>query len=728
VNQTRRTLMPDQIRPGLQIGSSYLLNAFRKGRWPVLILIALTALSVASSTSLCQRRGQSARPGEATAKSATAKYFALIIGNNDYQSPLNKLHTAVNDARELDRLLREAYGFQTRLLLNARRDEILDALNDYRATLDEQAYLLVYYAGHGVYDRDVGTAYWLPVDARQNNNSRWISADDVTTNIKGIPAAHVLVISDSCYSGKLNRGTEAAILPAERQRLIDKLRKGRSRLLIASGGNEPVDDSGGDGHSVFANALLRGLRRIESDEFTSSELFYTFILQQVAGKSAQTPEYGVIRNSGHDSGDFVFARRKSTGGGAVSPTLVTMTNPVYRGDALAEEERWADAESAYRRELESAPNNGLIKFKLMLVLVAETQNAAATEIRREFETGDRWGELEKEIRRERDKGVSARTEYALGYILYWQKRYMEAETALKEATRLNPRLAAPHSQLGAIYASQKKYAEAEAEYKEAMRLDPKWASAYNNLGIAYKDQQKYAEAEATLKEALRLDPKWAIPHSNLGSVYREQKRYAEAEAEYKEAIRLDPKWAVPHGGLAVVYFDQRKYAEAEAGYKEAIRLDPKWAGVHNSLGSVYGAQQRYIEAEAQYREAVRLDAKWAVPHNNLGSVYREQKRYAEAEAEYKEAIRLDPKLASPHTWLGIMYQDHKKRAAAEIEFKVAIRLDPKSAVPHNGLGNVYADQKKYVEAEAEFMEALRLDPSYTNARDNMEKMLKEKKH
>jgi hypothetical protein len=79
---------------------------------------------------------------------------------------------------------------------------------------------------------------------------------------------------------------------------------------MASGGNEPVEDGGGGGHSVFANALLRGLRQMDERVFTAEELFFRFVKEPVAGKSDQTPEYSPIRNSGHDTGDFVFIRNK----------------------------------------------------------------------------------------------------------------------------------------------------------------------------------------------------------------------------------------------------------------------------------------------------------------------------------------------------------------------------------------------------------------------------------
>ena len=49
---------------------------------------------------------------------------------------------------------------------------------------------------------------------------------------------------------------------------------------------------------------------MDRDIFTAEEVYYNFIREVVTGKSNQTPEYNSIRNSGHESGDFVFLRKR----------------------------------------------------------------------------------------------------------------------------------------------------------------------------------------------------------------------------------------------------------------------------------------------------------------------------------------------------------------------------------------------------------------------------------
>lgn len=123
-------------------------------------------------------------------------YNALVIGNNDYKQ-LTKLEMAQKDAVAVARLLRKSYGFETELILNATRSDIIDALAALRATLTENDNLLIYYAGHGLLDQDSGVGYWLPVNAERDNPVHWISNDDITSQLKAMRARHVMVIADS---------------------------------------------------------------------------------------------------------------------------------------------------------------------------------------------------------------------------------------------------------------------------------------------------------------------------------------------------------------------------------------------------------------------------------------------------------------------------------------------------------------------------------------------------
>ena len=244
----------------------------------------------------------------------TGKYYALAIGINQYRLPMPGLKTAVADAQAIAKDLRDIYGFEVKLLLDgaATRVNILDAIMEYRNNLGPNDNLLIYYAGHGYSDKEAQKAYWLPVDADSSWSPNRISADDLTSGVRVQPARHVLIISDSCYSGDLSRDADVVPRSTERQayqRYLQRMLDSRSRTIMASGGDEPVADGGSGGHSVFAYELLQSLEQVDEQMFTAGDLFALHLKQRVGGNSEQQPRYDIIRASGHDEGDFVFVRR-----------------------------------------------------------------------------------------------------------------------------------------------------------------------------------------------------------------------------------------------------------------------------------------------------------------------------------------------------------------------------------------------------------------------------------
>ena len=240
-------------------------------------------LAVAVACAIASAAAQIAGPSRSVSVPArqiaagSGTYYALIIGIDEYHGPdLPVLKTAVGDADAMDKLLRQTYRFQTQVLRNqdATRARILNALAVYRQTLRETDSLLIYYAGHGHYETAADRTYWLPSDASADSPANWISKDDIVSNARVLPARHVLIISDSCFSGGLTRDANIR-LGREGPQFLQRMAGSKSRTLLSSGGNEPVADGGGGGHSVFAGVLLGALEQMKTAAFTADELFHT---------------------------------------------------------------------------------------------------------------------------------------------------------------------------------------------------------------------------------------------------------------------------------------------------------------------------------------------------------------------------------------------------------------------------------------------------------------------
>lgn len=242
-------------------------------------------------------------------------YHALIIGNNSYKY-FPGLDTAITDARETEKVLREKYGFKTRLLIDANRYEILSVLNEMRDELTESDNLLIYYAGHGELDRANTRGHWLPVDAERDNSANWISNIAITDILNAMQAKHILVVADSCYSGSMTLSSVPRLEsePGEidkknKLRWLKVMAKVRSRTVLTSGGLQPVLDQGGGNHSVFANAFLTTLKN--NDGVLEAYKLYRNLFTEVrqsAGKFGidQRPEYTAIKHGGHEAGEFIF--------------------------------------------------------------------------------------------------------------------------------------------------------------------------------------------------------------------------------------------------------------------------------------------------------------------------------------------------------------------------------------------------------------------------------------
>ena len=242
------------------------------------------------------------------------KYNALVIGNKDYRL-LKPLETPVNDAKEVARILGEQYGFKVTLLLNADRYAIMSALNTLREKLTDEDNLLIYYAGHGELDRRNQIGHWLPVDAEPNSSANWIPNSAITPILNTMTVRQLLVIADSCYAGTLTRSALGQLDPGmseqERLKLIEVMADRRSRVVMTSGGVQPVIDSVDSQHSVFAGPFIE-LLKANIGAISGQEMFRLLQLRVAASAQRadfrQFPEYAPIKGAGHESGDFFFVR------------------------------------------------------------------------------------------------------------------------------------------------------------------------------------------------------------------------------------------------------------------------------------------------------------------------------------------------------------------------------------------------------------------------------------
>jgi len=229
------------------------------------------------------------------------EYHALILGVNDYEDEsMPDLDNPAKDGERLALILKQLYNFQEKditFLKNPTRSEILDAMQRLGNELDDKDNVLIFYAGHGIWDEKLGQGYWLPSDAYRDSRSNWISNSTIRDYIKSIQTKHTLLISDACFSGGLLK-----------ERSIGKgmmnLYKMPSRKAITSGTLTTVPDK-----SVFIDYLIKYLSENSKPMISADELFYQTKISVINNSAShQVPQYGPIHQAKDEGGEFVFLR------------------------------------------------------------------------------------------------------------------------------------------------------------------------------------------------------------------------------------------------------------------------------------------------------------------------------------------------------------------------------------------------------------------------------------
>jgi hypothetical protein len=235
----------------------------------------------------------------------SGKYYALLIGINEYEDPnLTNLDYPVKDAENLNDVLSSYYLFDEDniiLLRNARRADINNALDILARRVTPDDNLLIFYAGHGWWDQKADIGYWLPKDAKREYKADWFRNSTLCDYIREINSKHTLLITDACFGGSIFKTRNISM---EASKAIQMLYDLPSRKAMTSGTLTEVPD-----RSCFVKYLIERLEENKEKCISSEQLFASFRIA-VINNSDVIPQYGEIKNVGDEGGDFIFIRRE----------------------------------------------------------------------------------------------------------------------------------------------------------------------------------------------------------------------------------------------------------------------------------------------------------------------------------------------------------------------------------------------------------------------------------
>lgn len=277
------------------------------------------------------------------------------------------------------------------------------------------------------------------------------------------------------------------------------------------------------------------------------------------------------------------------------------------GNVYSDQQRWDDAELAYRNAVSWAPNDADAHVALSVVLVQP-----------------------------RAGGDNA-------------KRFADSEMFARRAVQLDPKNAVAWDRLGvALQTRGLVNSETEHSYRRAIELDPQFAVAYAHLARVLNKIGKASEAPPLYEKAVELAKDPATLNLIAESLQGEQ-LWPQSEPVLKRALDLDPRNPTSlllMGRMLVVY---KRFQEAEPYLKSATEVSSRAFQPFNLLGRAYLGMDRFSDAEATYERASTLAGEGerkqlagVFGFEGVGDGYLKARQKDNAVRAYQRALDLDP--------------------------------------------------------------------------------------
>lgn len=205
--------------------------------------------------------------GPTVASDASPHFRGLFVGINRYASPLiRNLAAAVRDAEALHALFSDNLGGDCLLLTDqaATTDRLRAELRSLQAACTEDDVVVITFSGHGSETHELVTYDTDLFDLAKTA----LPMDELTDLVSAIPAKHLLVVLDCCFSGGagakvlhtpgLPRG-DVNGMPLSTEAVLERLAGAGRLILTASTAEQPAWEDARLGHGLLTHHLLEGL-------------------------------------------------------------------------------------------------------------------------------------------------------------------------------------------------------------------------------------------------------------------------------------------------------------------------------------------------------------------------------------------------------------------------------------------------------------------------------------
>lgn len=195
--------------------------------------------------------------------------FVLIVANEHYKQ-VDGVPFALNDGQIFHQYCIKTLGINERFI-----KYLPDAtLNDIKGGITwlqnlteawENPQVIFYYAGHGIPDEAVRTAYLLPVDGVGSDVNTGYKLDNLYSDLGKLPASQIAVFMDACFSGSKREQGMLASARGVALKTKSGVPQGNMVVFSAAQGDETAYPNKEQQHGLFTYYLLKKLQTTKGE-------------------------------------------------------------------------------------------------------------------------------------------------------------------------------------------------------------------------------------------------------------------------------------------------------------------------------------------------------------------------------------------------------------------------------------------------------------------------------
>jgi tetratricopeptide (TPR) repeat protein len=219
----------------------------------------------------------------------------------------------------------------------------------------------------------------------------------------------------------------------------------------------------------------------------------------------------------------------------------------------------------------------------------------------------------------------------------------EAEAGFKSLVVIDKVNLNGYYELYRLYISQKKFPEAEAALKSAIAAMPKDASLRLRLAQFYYGTQRQDELIALLNDMKKDLKMFPNAYLDCGDFFLRAGQFDTAQKQYEAGIRYDKDRTNLYLKREIeVYIRQGNLAMAQTKNQQILQSDPKDPEARGLRATFMLEKNQINEAEVELQSVVTARPSNFIARFNLGRAYFAKNQYDQARQEFDKCIDLNP--------------------------------------------------------------------------------------